>query len=861
MELLERENSLALLDEYAQEAAGGDSRVVLIAGEAGVGKSALVEAFQQRTPDARWFWGACDGSLTPQPLSPLHDVAEQIGGELAEACVSDDLPRGRLFRLLRDQLHQPGALTVLVFEDIHWADEASLDLVQFLSRRVRDCSVLILATYRDDALGRDHPLRVLLGEVGAHRWARRLSVPPLSPTAVALLADAHGVDGDDLFALTGGNPFYVREAIESSGDQLLTSIHDAVQARICRLSVPARELVDWVSVFGASAPLDAAGQVADTSHGVLDECLTSGALLASGSSLRFRHELARAAIEASLPVHRRRSMNAAVLTVLVERGGADDARLAHHAELAEDASAVRTYAPRAGEQAAHLGSHREAVAQFERTLRWVDVTDPSLVADWQDRLADEYGLLDQWERSAELREQAIEHWRSLGNRRRQSQALRKQANAQWRLCNGEEAKRLPALAEAVLEGEPPCPELGWAVAVRASHLTSDDPAAAEQLAGRAVVLAETFGDTALMSEALNTEACARWYQGGDAGPGLRRAMEVAETGGHEAQLGRALSNLHSFLMSRYRFDEAEEVFHEAMSFWDLRDFSTYEACLKGGHIRGLERQGRWDEAVLLGRGIVARAREFLSPVNRLNPLQGLGRVLARGGDPEGAEMLDEALALARLLANDDWLTDALVGSLELAWLQGDAATAVRLGEEAAGLVGAFDPDFVGEVAIWLARVDVSIDGLDASASPYSLALAGDHRSAAAMFDTLTLPYDAALTLLDSGDPETMREAVRRLDDLGAAAASARARRLMRAQGVAAIPRGSRASTRDDPLGLTARERQVLTLICDGASNAQIAEGLVISPKTVDHHVSAILSKLGVASRHEAAEVALAPAAP
>ena len=411
----------------------------------------------------------------------------------------------------------------------------------------------------------------------------------------------------------------------------------------------------------------------------------------------------------------------------------------------------------------------------------------------------------------------------------------------------------------MLEGEPPCSELGWAINVKASFSTSEQPREARVLAQRAVALAEQFDDTELLSEALNTEACADWYLGGEAGEMLRRALDVAVDGGHESQVGRAFSNLHSFLCSRYRWAEAEDVFAEGLAYWELTDYSTYEACLKGGHIRALEMQGRWDETLLLGREIVTRAREHLSPVNRLNPLQGVGRVLARRGDPEGAEMLGESLALARPLESSDWLTDSLLGALELAWLQGDETTALRHAEEVAGLSAGIDPDFAGEEALWLARIGVSTAHLEVPA-PYSLAIAGEHRKAAAQFDDLNLPYVAVMVLLDSGQADAMREAVVRLDALGATAVSARARLLMRRQGVAAIPRGSRASTRNDPLGLTSREREVLTLVCDGASNAQIADRLVISAKTVDHHVSAILGKLGVTSRAEAARVALAASA-
>ncbi|MEO8107010.1 MAG: AAA family ATPase [Actinomycetes bacterium] len=860
MELLEREQFLTLLDEYARDAEGGDSRVVLIAGEAGVGKTSLVEGFQKATPGARWLWGGCDGSFTPQPLAPLADIADQVGGALAEACRSDDLPRARMFRLLRDELNASEALTVLVFEDVHWADEASLDLIQFLSRRVRDCRLLILATYRDDALGRDHPLRSLLGEVGTHRWARRISLPPLSPEAVDVLAEQHGADGKGVYELTGGNPFYVREAFASSGDQLLTSVHDAVQARICRLSPDARDLVDWVAVLAPSADVSDLQQLTVSGPEVLDECLASGALIASGDAFRFRHELARAAIESSLPSHRRRLMNADALQVLVRRTDVDAARLAHHAELGEDAKSVQIYAPHAGAQAAQLGSHREAVAQFERVLRWTAGAEATEVASWTDTLADEYGLLDEWERSADARETAIELWRELGDKRRESQSLRKQGHARWRLCEGEEFERLIRAAEEVLQGEPSCPELGWALSARAGSLMATGSNEALDFAQRAIAIAESFDDTALLSDALNTEACILMNRGEDVAALFRRSLDVAVTGGHESQIGRAFSNFHSFLSGENRFPEAEEVIVEGLAFWEVTDFSTYEACLKGGHVRALERQGRWDEALLIGRELVTRAREHLSPVNRLNPLGGVGRVLARQGDPEGAEMIAEALGYAEKLESTDWLLDARISWLEIGWLSGDeeqtrqrAITAMEHAREVEPLVRA-------EAAIWARRVGVSAEGLDPLPEPYGRWMSGDELGAAAWLADAGLPYDAALALLDSGDPDSMREAVRQLDALGATATSARARALMRRQGIAAIPRGSRTSTKDDPLGLTSREREVLTLVCDGASNAQIAENLVISAKTVDHHVSSVLAKLGVSSRAQAAEVALAGAA-
>ena len=151
VELLERGAALASLAGYADEARQGDGRLVLVAGEAGVGKSALVEQLQDDLPDARWSWGACDGLFTPRPLGPLFDLAGQLGGELEELCRAG-AAREDLFRALLRQVSEPGTLSVLVVEDVHWADEATVDLLRFLGRRLRDAPVLLIATYRDDGL-------------------------------------------------------------------------------------------------------------------------------------------------------------------------------------------------------------------------------------------------------------------------------------------------------------------------------------------------------------------------------------------------------------------------------------------------------------------------------------------------------------------------------------------------------------------------------------------------------------------------------------------------------------------------------------------------------------------------------------
>ena len=191
MPLLEREAQLASLGEYAAEARCGDGRMVLVAGEAGVGKSALVEQLQRNLPGASWYWGACDGLFTPRPLGPLFDIAAKLGGELLELCRAG-APREALFGALLRQVSEPATLHVVVVEDVHWADEATIDLLRFLGRRIRDTNVLLIVTYRDDGLSAGDPLRVALGDLATQRSVRRIGLAPLSVDAVRVLAGDSG---------------------------------------------------------------------------------------------------------------------------------------------------------------------------------------------------------------------------------------------------------------------------------------------------------------------------------------------------------------------------------------------------------------------------------------------------------------------------------------------------------------------------------------------------------------------------------------------------------------------------------------------------------------------------------------------
>src|SRR2546423_6399360 len=191
MELLEREQFLAELESILSNVAGGTGRCVLVSGEAGIGKTSVVERFAAtHNKQARVLWGACDALFTPRPLGPLYDIAHQTQGTLL-ALLEEEAPRASIFPAVLNELGNTRTASIAVVEDAHWADEATLDLLKFIGRRINRIKSMLIVTYRDDEVGVDHPLRLVLGDL-PQRSISRLRLPPLSEVAVNTLAQRAG---------------------------------------------------------------------------------------------------------------------------------------------------------------------------------------------------------------------------------------------------------------------------------------------------------------------------------------------------------------------------------------------------------------------------------------------------------------------------------------------------------------------------------------------------------------------------------------------------------------------------------------------------------------------------------------------
>jgi DNA-binding CsgD family transcriptional regulator/tetratricopeptide (TPR) repeat protein len=848
--LLEREEYFEALREAVAELGPGQGRLALVGAEAGGGKTALVQALVADLPrEVRLLQGACDALFAPRPLGPFADVAAACGGELARLVDGGSRPHEVIGPLL-DELR--GKRTVLVLEDLHWADESTLDLLRLLGRRVEGLEALVIATYRDDELGAAHPLRIVLGDLESATDALRLRLPPLSAGAVRELAEPHGVDPADLYAKTAGNPFYVTEALAGGAEAVPATVRDAVLARVARLSPEARTLLEALAVVPQQAELWLLEEVGGESVGRLDECLASGMLAAQPDAVGFRHELARLAVEESLPPPRKAELHRKALAALERqaRVTVDFARMAHHAEAAGDVEAVLQYATAAGDYASELGASREAAAQYARALRFSDELGLNAKADLLERHAYACYLIGELEQALETQRRALECSRELEDRRREGDSLRSLSRLLRYVGRTDEAMTVGREAIAVLEPLPPGRELGLAYC-NLSHLYMhrEDDEGTIEWGQRALELAEQLGDSEIAVYALTNIGNMEQLRGRGV-ERLEESLRLAQDAGLEEHAGRAFVSLTWWWARGRSLEVADDYFERGLEYCTERGLDLWRHFLLAYRARSQLDRARWDEAVAAAAPVLRDPRT--SPVPRITALAVLGLVRARRGDPEVWPPLDEAWAAAEPTGELQRIEPVAAARAEALWLQGSLGQVAEATEAALELAVEREAWWiVGELACWRRRAGVE-EEIPSVPEPWASELAGEWERAAELWEPLEAPYEAALALAGAQDEAALATALEQLRRLGARPAAAIVARRLRKRGVRSVPRGPRSATRANPAGLTARQLEVLSLVAEGLPNAEIAERLVLSTRTVDHHVSAILGKLGARTRGEAA---------
>ncbi len=850
---LERDSFLNELDAARASAAAGQGCVAFVSGEAGIGKTTLVERFTQHAQHAdqrvRILWGACDALFTPRALGPLLDMTRQMQGQLREL-VRSGVERERLFAGMLDELSRPAVPTIAVFEDVHWADEATLDLLKFLARRAARTHGLLILTFRDDEVDVAHPLRRLLGELPTAS-VQRLRLPPLSESAVAHLAAAAGRGARDLYRATGGNPFYVTEVLAMEGSGTPTSVRDAVLARAARMDRAATEALDVVSVIPGRAERWLVDALVP-GHAV-DQAIKAGLLTATREHFTFRHELARRAWEDSLEPGRAAELHARVLHALEKESGSASLlpRQVHHADCSGDAAKVLRLAPLAAREAAALGAHREAAAHYGSALRYAEGAPPATRAALLDAWSYEVHLGGRIREAIEARETALLIWRDIGDRRREGDTLRWLSRLTWFEGQREQAATYAIAAIEVLEPLGSSHELAMAYSTRAQlHVLAEERHLAPEWGDRAVAMAEALNDPEALVHALTNVAC---LEPGSAREMQVRAVRLAQQHGLHEHALRAFTWLICDAIVDQDYALAMEYLPEAIAYAEARDIDTFALYLRGWRARMHTDQGRFEEAAAEAEDILQH--EGLSTVVRLPSLAALATVRARRGDPGAQEVLDEALERALSTGELQRIAPAALARAEAAWLRNDPAAVQSEIMRAYPLaLAANSPWDIGRLAVWLRRIDALDKTPIGLPDPFPAQLAGEWREAANVWARKGCPYEQALALAE-GDEPAQREALVILDSLGAKPAAALVRGRLVRSGVRGLPRGPRTSTRANPANLTNRQLDVLALLAKGLSNKEIGRRLFLSTRTVEHHVVALLRKLETDSRAGAARIA------
>ncbi len=844
MRLLERDDLLRVLVDGERAAAAGRGSVVLVAGEAGVGKTALLRALVEQVP-AEALWGMCDSLSTPRPLGPLRDVAHLLGPPVT-TLLADGAAQHEVFAAVQEALRAHPR--VLVVEDLHWGDGATLDLVRFLARRIAGLPVLLVVSYRD-ALAADHPLGPVLGDLVSTPGARRLQVSPLSQEAVAALLDElldrHRLDAADVHRRTAGNPFFVSQILAQPDSPLPETVRDAVLARVAGLAPSARHSLELLSCTPepVSRELLDALEVSTTTIGVL---AATGLLDRRGRGVAFRHEIARSAVLAATAPGAEPALHAAMVEAL-EAVGAEASVLAHHAAAAGDAARVLRYAPAAAQEASRSGAHREAVAFARTALHHLDDDDVDTRAALLEAMSVDLYLTDRLPDATAVREEALELRRRLHQPAAVGAAHTALSVYAWYGADRALAERHVRAAVDILSTTGDRRALGFALA-RTAFLAAwrGDAEEARELEEQAARIADELGDDAVLrSTASVGAAVARLLEGDVRGrDALLAASDVGRTHRLDQLATTPLSQLCHYDVDQGRLAAAEESLAVALRLSEERDTPSCNAYQLGVRARLRLLQGRWTEAEEDARAVL-RAVDL--PLGQIWPRLVLGLLAARRDAPPRNPDLDELWQLVRGLDAPGMVAAAAASLAENAWLTRRADP--RLDDPL--VTGLWTRDYAGR--------DAALAPLRRSAR--RLADAGVQQvglppgEPAPTPDPDGQPYERAMALWDGGSDEELLAALPLLDALDARAAAALFRARLREAGVNAVPRGQLAATRANPAGLTARQMDVLALLAEGLGNADIAARLVISPKTADHHVSAILAKLAVRTRGEAAAAA------
>ena len=858
MELIEREELLAILDTAFKKVAGGEGHCLFISGEAGIGKTALVKAFCRQQGNSNIYLGACDALFTPRPLAPLFDILWQVNKDRwAVGPVLEE--RSALFANFFQELSLKKEKILIVFEDIHWADEGTLDFIKFFAKRIYQLPCLFILTYRDDEIHSRHPLRNVIGQLPPDSFTK-IPVSSLSMAAVAKLATEKGYSGEDVYAISGGNPFYVNEILASYSPGVPENIKDSILSVYERQEEGTKHAWQLCSVVPEGLEIERFAKIKSSWNEAMDHCFAMNVIIVQNDKVVFKHELYRRTIEESLSPYKRITLNKMILDLFLEsfEKKGEIERIVHYAKNANENEVVFKYAPVAARNAACTGAHIEASKLFLTAIEYSSGRSMDELVTYYEEYAYECYLTNQIKEAIIYQGKALNTWKKNKNTERISYSLRFLSRMWWLDSNTKQAESFAAEAIEVLDNQPSSAVKAMAFSNMSQlKMLCDQNMESLTWGEKAIAVAEEVDDKEVLSHALNNVGSVKMLIASSRERGvelLQQSLEIALKNSFHEHAARAYSNLGSIAVKLKDYVFAKKILDEGIQYCEDRDLYSWVLNMLSLKSFVKLETGEWNEAYTIADNLIKnedKPRAF-----KISALLVAAKINFRSAKGDAAPLLQRAKTEAFKTMELQRIIPTLITLLEYEWLTGKPQMET---EDLDRVINRIDQSIYAaensELAFWLFKARNQRLTLKDTHKGYDLNGLANIRKSAAIWRTAGCAYTEAFLLFE-GSEEDKKNALLIFQRLGASAIAEKIKMEMRSGGIKKIPRGIRESTKSNPAQLTNRELDILQLLQHAVQNKEIAGTLFISPKTVDHHISNILFKLDVNSRAKAVAEAI-----
>jgi DNA-binding CsgD family transcriptional regulator/tetratricopeptide (TPR) repeat protein len=859
MELIEREQPLTLIDTLFQKVQEEEGHCIFISGEAGIGKTSLVKAFVSKVKSrCSVYQGTCDALFTPRPLAPLMDVMFQMQKDL-RGITTTIHDREFLFSLFFYQLKAIDQPVVLIFEDIHWADEATIDLIKFISRRITQLQCLFILTYREAEPHSKQALTSVFGQLSSTTFTR-LQLLPLSRQAVNKMAEEKGYKGEDVFAITAGNPFYVTEILATYSTGVPENVKDSILSIYHRLDEDKKYIWQILSVLPTGFEVNYLKTMDPLYRGNIYHCLELQILVIDNGIISFKHELFRRIIESSLSPFLRIELNRWILELFREsfEKNQEIERIVHHAKAANANELVVSYAPLAAKHAASFGAHVQASKLYLTAIEYYQEDDvEKLVSLYQSYVYECY-LSNQIAEAIIYSGKALHLLKKGFDKEKNASCLRLLSRLCWLQGSKTKAEAYGAEAINLMINEPSSIAKAMCLSNMSQlKMLSDEVEDAIYWGEKAIEMAEELSNDKIKCHALNNVGTAlsrilsTRQQGNTM---LQESLDIALANGFHEDVARAYTNLGSSAVIMKDYAYAQKVLQDGIDFGEEKDLNTWTMFLQSELARLHFEKGEWDKAQELTKTVLHNGNQ--GRLSRTEALVVLAKIKMRTATGDPLPLFLEAQSVALEMKELPTMIPALTGLLEYEWLTGMKVIDTNNLDLTISMVenkgNAYEN---GEFTFWLLKARNQRITPKSFFQGYNISSPSAVNISSSLWQSLGCPYEQAMALFEGTDGQK-RQALEILDRLGATVSFQKLKYILRSSGMKKLPKGLRRTTRANTANLTVRELDVLQHMKKGLQNKEIGERLFISTKTVDHHISSILFKLNVNSRTKAVQRAL-----